>query len=717
MNINKVIIWGHELHDHTHSYIHNGFYRAFQHLGYKTLWISKPDETIDFNNTLFLTHGLVSRNIPINDTSIYLCHNVDMITLYNNRVLPEKHELVSNNNGIGIKKENIVRFQVYTKESIEKGIRDEEKKYHYYSSPPDPCIFFPWATDLLPHEVDINIENLPNIKSNNEIHLVGSMTKPWNLLYQESVKAGIPFYQHGAQFNVKSPKNRSIQDNVALIQRSIVAPAVQSEWQLVNGYIPCRIFKNISYGKMGVTNSATVNDLFDGRLIYSENTEELLQMGLAFEQNPNKNLIVRELMEYVRDNHTYINRIQTIMEYLEKHLQLQIPKKESKQKSLKLLHISFHKGCNNEINYVFTKLGHTVEEMRFDDGETKDDEIYRITKDRAQKSWEKYKDYYDSFDGIITSDTCPTSRPFLQNNWSKLLIIWVCNRFDYAVEGDQTFYDLLRSIPNRKNVFICGNTAIENVYSKQLRNVDITDFVMKPLGKNIVSQGLFKTYKEGEEEKFFVPVYENETKYTNLSAKLNEFGIKNNNGERFKDHISELLEYKGIVCLPYAWSTITFFEVMQLGLIYFVPSVSFLIELSKTRQPDSRQGFCRAPGRGRSPGLGRPKNSWVRGKTPGLGPTKLNRPGALCFWFQPPFNRDPQLLKAAEWYCDDHKDLLVYFDSWQDLQEKIKTTDYEKQTQKILEYAKKHEEITLAKWNSILKDYQRKITKEKICSS
>jgi len=37
----------------------------------------------------------------------------------------------------------------------------------------------------------------------------------------------------------------------------------------------------------------------------------------------------------------------------------------------------------------------------------------------------------------------------------------------------------------------------------------------------------------------------------------------------------------------------------------------------------------RAPGRGRSPGLGRPKKSWVMGKTPGLGPTKLNRPGAL----------------------------------------------------------------------------------------
>jgi hypothetical protein len=345
------------------------------------------------------------------------------------------------------------------------------------------------------------------------------------------------------------------------------------------------------------------------------------------------------------------------------------------KKKLRLLHISFHKGCINDIDYVFTKLGHTIEVMRFDDGETKGNDIYKVTRYRAQKSWEKYKDYYDSFDGIITSDTCPTSRPFLQNKWSKLLIIWVCNRFDYAVEGDQTFYDLLRSIPNRKNVFICGNTRIENIYSKQLRKVDINDLIIKPLGKNLVSEHLYKTYRRGdEEEKFFVPVYENETKYMNLCEKLNEMGIKNNNRERFKDPISNLLDYKGVVCIPYAWSTITFFEVMQLGIVYFVPSVSFLIEMSQTRQPGGRQSL----------------------------------------WFQPPFNKDPQILKMAEWYCEEHKDLLVYFDSWEDLQEKIKTTDYEKQTQKILDFAKKHEVTILSQWNAILDNYTKQFLENRV---
>ena len=30
MKINKIIIWGHPLHSHTHSYIHNGFFIAFK---------------------------------------------------------------------------------------------------------------------------------------------------------------------------------------------------------------------------------------------------------------------------------------------------------------------------------------------------------------------------------------------------------------------------------------------------------------------------------------------------------------------------------------------------------------------------------------------------------------------------------------------------------------------------------------------------------------
>lgn len=327
---------------------------------------------------------------------------------------------------------------------------------------------------------------------------------------------------------------------------------------------------------------------------------------------------------------------------------------------MKLLHMTFHKGCELEFDYVFGKLlGHEIQTMRFDDGETKGNDIYSVTQERAQKCWDRYKEFFNTFDGILITDTCPISRPFLQNNWSKLLIIWVTNRFDYSVEGDEKFYNLLRDIPNRKNVYSMGNTRIENVYSKYIKNVDIGDRIIKIMGKNIISEGLYKKHKKDDKPIFFVPAYQNETKFMNLSAKLNEMGIQNNNGERFKNHISELLDYKAIICLPYAWCTITFFEVMQLGIIYFVPSIPFLLRLLENHE----------------------------------------------YWFQPPYIRNEEILKLAEWYCDEHKDLLVYFDSWEDLATKVKITDYEAQTAKILAYSRLHSEKVLVQWREIFNKY------------
>jgi hypothetical protein len=67
---------------------------------------------------------------------------------------------------------------------------------------------------------------------------------------------------------------------------------------------------------MGVTNSSAVNELFDHKLIYSENVDELMDKATEFETLTDKNIIVKELMREVRDNHTYINRCNYVLEYL-----------------------------------------------------------------------------------------------------------------------------------------------------------------------------------------------------------------------------------------------------------------------------------------------------------------------------------------------------------------------------------------------------------------
>jgi hypothetical protein len=316
MDIKQVVIWGHKLHSHTHSYIHNGFYIGFKHLGFKTLWFDDNDnvKNINFSNTLFITEHQVNKKIPLRKDCLYLTHYID------------------EGDYVGIPKENIIILKVSLRDFKEKdpiNVVYESLKYgqkHEYHAKIDDynCLYMYWATDLLPEQIDININNINNINTSNEINFVGTMTKIWKDFAYICKINNINFNNYGATFNVNSHNNVSIQQNIELMKKSIIAPALQDERQVFYNYIPCRIFKNISYGKMGITNNPLVNQLFDYSLIYDNNLTDLIKKSFAFDKSPNKNDIIVNLMKHVRDNHTYINRINTINRYINEQTKFKI---------------------------------------------------------------------------------------------------------------------------------------------------------------------------------------------------------------------------------------------------------------------------------------------------------------------------------------------------------------------------------------------------------
>ena len=311
--IRQVVIWGHKLHSHTHSYIHNGFYIAFKHLGYKTSWYDDKDDVsgIDFTQSLFITEHQVNKKIPLRNDCMYLTHYVD----------PGDYA--------GVPKENIVILKVSQRDFVE---CDQGKNYiHlplYYGVPNEfyaecneySCFYTYWATDLLPHEIDKNIEKLPSIVTENKINFVGSMTRVWHMLQQLCRGNNIEFNNYGASFNVNSPTNKTIEENIDLIQRSLISPALQDDAQVNSKYVPCRIFKNISYGKMGLTNNEFVHKLFNRKTIYNRDIGLLCNQGIYFEKNTDPTVKIekiKELMLFVRDNHTYLNRINSISRFIE----------------------------------------------------------------------------------------------------------------------------------------------------------------------------------------------------------------------------------------------------------------------------------------------------------------------------------------------------------------------------------------------------------------
>ena len=328
MKIERVIIWGHELHDHTHSYIHNAFFIGFKKLNYETHWLQDNIENrtkVDINNSLIIAHGLKTNYLPISDTCIYILHNTELkIINSDNEKIPKKYYCETEK---GIPEENIVTLQVYTNDCIDRDKPHGILLYHYYMDPPDKTLYMPWATDLLPEQIDENINNLESIIKKTDvnklnINFVGMITDKWGKVREYCNKNNINFNNSGGTFNIKHKSNKTIEENVKLIQESIVAPAIQTDWQVNQGYIPCRIFKNISYGKMGVTNNPIVNKLFNDKLIYNENIETLLEKSIDYEKNtnlPEKIEKIKELMIEVRDKHTYINRCNYILEYIGKY--------------------------------------------------------------------------------------------------------------------------------------------------------------------------------------------------------------------------------------------------------------------------------------------------------------------------------------------------------------------------------------------------------------
>lgn len=304
--IKKVVVWGHKLHVHTHSYTYNAWYRAFKYLGYPTYWLDDSDDvkSFDFAGALFITEGQVDGNIPLRDDCYYMLHYPRS----------DKYDYL-------LKLGRAIKFHVHLFHVIEPHFT-QVGKYLYFDLPSSTFYFY-WATDLLPYEIDINKRIITHIKNERIVHWVGSIN---NGSYG-NVSQLVPFVRACRESNIKFMHHEkvSVEDNVQLIQKSYMAPAIQGERQALEGNIVCRIFKNISYGQMGITNSAAVADLFEGRLIYNSDTYQLF-----FDAEKKLKLMKQEelfgLMDYVRDNHTYLNRIDVLFKFFE----LVIQKQDSK---------------------------------------------------------------------------------------------------------------------------------------------------------------------------------------------------------------------------------------------------------------------------------------------------------------------------------------------------------------------------------------------------
>ena len=332
----KVVIWGFPLHSHTHSYIHYGWYKGFKHLGYDTYWFDDTNypSNFDYSDCLFLTEGYAENNIPIVASSIYIVHIARDPKKYIGKVkrFVEIRYLVDSiqdcNYHYTLDKSKCTKISdctYYEKLTNNGGIA----RFHASPEPMEyECIYTCWATDLLPHEI---VEEAIYQEREKKMYWFGS-ANPNSC--KEIKRFEEACTQNGIEFIVNNPwtNPKSFEEVQRYTTKSLLAPDLRSSGDPNKiamgesgtchkqiGYIACRLFKSISYGHLGVTNSKHAYELLEKKVVYHDDEYRLFYA--AIQQKDNYTLIQQQ-MALVREKHTYLNRIQDLLHVLGSSVEL-----------------------------------------------------------------------------------------------------------------------------------------------------------------------------------------------------------------------------------------------------------------------------------------------------------------------------------------------------------------------------------------------------------
>ena len=324
----KVIVWGYPLYSHTHSFVHYGWYKAFKSLGYETHWFNDNDypKDFDYSESLFIGEGYADQNIPLLASSTYaihMAHNPGKYVASGCRLIDVRFNVFKtrdytyNYSMVDASLAKIDDVTFYEEKASDRALSERlQKGVSGYEA-----LYMIWATDMLPDEFNFEDVRIPRKRVVNH---VGSV---WSANQKEFAEFRDSLVRYNVQLVAHDPWLRVTTNEVAktLVQESFIAPDIRGSGatsgettseesnHLTNGYIPCRIFKNISYGQLGITNSPAVNNLMPEYVVFSSDVYRLIGCSIPYRENFKR---MQDAMKYVQRHHTYVNRINSLLAVL-----------------------------------------------------------------------------------------------------------------------------------------------------------------------------------------------------------------------------------------------------------------------------------------------------------------------------------------------------------------------------------------------------------------
>lgn len=322
----------------------------------------------------------------------------------------------------------------------------------------------------------------------------------------------------------------------------------------------------------------------------------------------------------------------------------------------KALHITNHVGTIANINNVFNLLGEPEKLCTI-----KSSLPVHVSSEYADWLWISYEEMISEYDTVIITDTSMYARAFFQNmdKHNLKIIVYVTNRFDWGLfdmhDDDRPIYtDLYSRMSKHPRVYFCADNRYDQYYCllSDIRFYygDIIRLtpILRPPTQYIHNKAF--VYDRGSPLHCYLNA---------LQDNIIEYDLFGNNYGRFND-MSHISEYKCIFHLPYQTNVQLLWENLGYSNVYLIPSKQFIEHLITTVD-------------------------WY-------------------YWEEKSKNQDilKKSIELAEWYQPELTELFVFFDSWEDLNNKFYNTDFDAKKHTIHNYMVNHNDMYIKKWKHII---------------
>jgi hypothetical protein len=270
-------------------------------MGFSTIWLDDVPSSnlVDLKNALVISEDQADENLQASPNASYVLHHSTK------RKYHDEGAEVLNLANFTVAHIRKMRDDV----SVLSGLEELDEVTYYDSS--TRTLYQPWATNLLPTEISSDMVMTPT-RLTKHIHYIGTIG-------HDGIRSVMRRVRHQSwklQLRLKVHSRVDDATAQALLCSSRTAFDIRGNHHRNVGYIPCRIWKGLSYGLPMTSNSPLLETVFGDRVKFKAFADDFLESAIEHTVHFEREQIM-DNQSWIRSRHTYVNRARRILEVLQ----------------------------------------------------------------------------------------------------------------------------------------------------------------------------------------------------------------------------------------------------------------------------------------------------------------------------------------------------------------------------------------------------------------